>query len=136
MDEPKVRLGLCRPERLHLKRDFERVFEKRQIVRGRDFRLYYYVRREEASRHVPVRAAVVAGKRIGNSVVRSRVKRLLREAIRRVVGDLNTRTGLDLIFVATADFGRSRSQEVEEEMRNLLRRPGLLTIGMAGKKGS
>lgn len=134
MDRPKVRQGLRRPERLRLKKDFEKVFEKKQVVRGRHFRLYY-LRQDEAPQQVPVRAAVVAGKRIGNSVVRSRVKRLMREAIRMVVGDLNTRTSLDLIFVATTDFARSRSQEVEEEMRDLLRRAGLLSAGGANRKG-
>ena len=119
-----MRQRLRGPARLRKKKDFDRVFEVRKVIRGRNFR-FYYLRRESPQRY-PVRAAFVAGKKIGNSVVRNRVKRVLREAYRRIKGDLSTSTGLDIVIVASRDFARSRSHEVEREMRSLFRRMGTL----------
>ena len=119
-----MRQRLRKPERLRKQKDFQELFRYRQVARGRDFRVHYRFREQGSSPNV--RAAFVAGKRIGNSVIRNRIKRLLREAFRRVKSDLKGERGVDLLFVASRDFASLSSQEVEEQMREVLERVGIL----------
>jgi len=119
-----VRQRLRKPERLRKQKDFQELFRYRQVARGRDFRVHYRFREQGSSPNV--RAAFVAGKRIGKSVTRNRIKRLLREAFRRVKSDLRPERGVDLLFVANRDFSGRSSPEVEEDMREILERIGIL----------
>jgi len=134
LHEQGKRRTLRKPERIRRKRDFDRIFHDPSIARGENFRVYYLERNDLPSLY-PVRGAFVAGKRIGNSVTRNRIKRLLREAFRNVKGDLMPRSGLDLVFVANRDFSRSRSGEIESEMRGLLARIGFLPAGGGDEGG-
>lgn len=120
LNEQRVRQRLRRSERVRKKRDFDRIFQAPRIIRGGNFRIYFLKR--ECQGPCPVRAAFVAGKKVGNSVVRNRIKRLLREAFRRVKNDMRQNEGLDIVFVANRDFSRNRSPQVEIEMRELLAR--------------
>lgn len=121
--EQKVRQTLRRPEKIRKKKDFDRLFRERQVARGTNFRVHYLHREHQGL--YPARAAFVAGKRIGNSVTRNRIKRLLREAFRRIKKDLKPHP-MDLAFVANRDFSGARSGEVMQEMRELLERAGVL----------
>ena len=65
-------------------------------------------------------------KRLGGAVVRNRVKRLLREAIRtapREVGPLVS--GYDIVVIARVPIVGKAYDEVRDVMRGLLRRAGL-----------
>ncbi len=133
MPARRVRQRLCRTDRLRRKKDFDRVFRQRNMARSRSFRLHFLS--EEPSRRPQVRVAFVAGKRIGGAVVRNRLKRLMREAYRRLKQDLVVANSLDLVLVAGRDFTRSRSHEIEAEMRELFRRIGLIADGATGEAG-
>jgi ribonuclease P protein component len=72
----------------------------------------------------PARAAWVTGRRVGGAVARNRVRRLLREAWRKlapVVAD-----GHDLVVVARGPFDRTKAPELAEEIEELLRQAGLI----------
>ena len=64
------------------------------------------------------RFAFVVSRRIGNAVVRNRVKRRLREAVRaRPLAE-----GWDAVFIARRGIERASFREVDRAARNLLRR--------------
>ena len=130
MQERAIRQGLRRTERVRKTKDIDRLFRLGRVTRGPDFRVHL-LRRDEA--HGSVRAAFVAGKRIGKSVARNRLRRLLREAFRRIKADLKAEP-IDLVFVAGRDFSGARSVDVTEEMRALLVETGLFVSGPAERK--
>ena len=70
------------------------------------------------------RIGIITSKRIGNAVVRSRARRLLREAFRLHQGDLNQ--SVELILIARASIkGKARS-EVERDFLRAMRQARLL----------
>ncbi|MDP9340973.1 MAG: ribonuclease P protein component [Actinomycetota bacterium] len=71
-----------------------------------------------------VRAAFVAGRRVGMAVQRNRARRVLREAWRRIAPSVRAGTGV--VVVARKDFLPARTQELETEMRQSLAAAGLL----------
>ena len=70
------------------------------------------------------RLGVVTAGKIGNAVVRSRARRLLREAFR--VHQHDFVRPLDLVLVARPTIARRALGDVEKDLLTLLRRAGLL----------
>ena len=70
--------GLPRRNRLHLKRDFQRIIQTSAKWQEKGLILWADTSRREG----PVRMAVVVSKKLGPAVVRNRTKRILREALR------------------------------------------------------
>ena len=66
-------------------------------------------------------------KRLGGAVVRNRVKRLLREAVRTTPKEVGPITaGFDIVFIARPPIVGHTYAEVREVVRTLLRRAKLL----------
>ncbi len=65
------------------------------------------------------RFGFVVGKRIGNAVVRNRVKRRLREAVRQRLADIPA--GLDVVFVARAPITGASWETLCTALDRLLR---------------
>lgn len=63
-------------------------------------------------------------RRIGGAVVRNRVKRLLREAIRPNLPGIEA--GWDVVFIARSPISDARFQNVQQAVETLLRRACLL----------
>jgi len=58
--------------------------------------------------------------RVGNAVVRNRIKRRLKEVVRREP----VRDGWDVVFIARAEIARATFADAESAVRDLLRRGG------------
>ncbi len=68
-------------------------------------------------------------KRLGGAVVRNRVKRLLREAVRTTPQEMGPIvSGYDVVFIARPPIVGQPYAEVREVVRVLLRRAGLLRV--------
>jgi ribonuclease P protein component len=72
----------------------------------------------------PARAAFVASKRVGGAVARNRARRILRAAWRTVATTVTD--DVDVVFVARETIQGAKTQDLEAEMGELLRRMGVV----------
>lgn len=71
------------------------------------------------------RVGISTSKRVGKAVVRNRVKRLIREAVRRLLPSIPP--GRDLVFVARPAIAEASYEQVSQAVTILLGRARLLT---------
>jgi ribonuclease P protein component len=117
MVETSQRLRLTRAMRIKQSRDFSRVKQEgRRLVNG-----CLIANWSKASNS---RLGVVVSSKVGNAVVRSRARRLLREAFRLHQCELTQ--PVDLILVARASIDGKKFSEVEKDFLSTLRKAGLL----------
>lgn len=69
------------------------------------------------------RVGIAVSKKVGNSVVRSRVKRLINESYR--LNDSNLISGYDLIFIARVAAKGRNYAKIESSVLNLFNKAGL-----------
>lgn len=110
---------LNKANRLKKTTDFNRVYKRGAYVVARQMVIYYYPLNDEA-----LRVGFVASKKVGKSTQRNRCKRLLREAMRSFLPNLNS--GYDLVVVARPSLLAENYQDINKTMARLLRKAKLL----------
>ena len=120
MSAASQRLGFGRAMRIKHGRDFARVREQGgRLACG--CLVANWLRLPDGS---PTRLGVVAGAKIGGAVVRTRVKRLLRESFRLHQAELLG--PVDLVLVARPSIAGKAYQSVERDYLSAMRRAGLM----------
>ena len=100
--------------RLQRNGDFRFIFAKGNSVANRLYVLY--VIRKDRSR--PSRVGFSVSKKIGNAVVRNRVKRLMREIVRKRLWRFTG--GYDLVIIARKGAAEAGYMESETQLAKLL----------------
>jgi ribonuclease P protein component len=113
-----------RAQRVRSPRDFQRVRRLGRSVSGRLLTLGFAPCEQ---REAPTRAGFSASKRVGGAVVRNRLKRRLREALRRLLPALAP--GWDLVLTARAAAAEASYEALASEVQALLTRAGLWNAG-------
>jgi ribonuclease P protein component len=120
---PLPALGLPRQRRIKQGRDFARARnEGRRLACGCLILNWVGLPARSASR-----LGVITGRRIGNAVVRSRARRLLREAFR--VNQTSLTQPVDVVLVARPSIVDKPFKEVARDYLTALRRAGLHRAG-------
>ena len=70
------------------------------------------------------RCGISVSKKVGKSVTRSRVKRLIMESYR--LNNEELKTGFDLVFIARNPSSGKNYKDVESALKNLLKKAGLI----------
>ncbi len=111
-------MGLPRPLRLTRPEDFSHVRAAGQTFRGRLLLL------NVAPNDLPHnRYGVVTGKKLGGAVIRNRVRRLLREAIRAT--DAKLSSGWDIVLVAHPSAAGQPASEIHRAFESAAQQAGL-----------
>ena len=108
---------------LKKKGDFKTVFSSKKFAAGPQFSIH------ALKNHLGHnRLGIQAGKKVGNAVVRNRVRRLVKECCRLMTGELNP--GFDIVIVARQSAGElalfGGFSGVDEQLQKLLVKIGLL----------
>lgn len=109
---------MLRKDILRNQRDFNSVYKKGSS-RGSRFVVVLY-RKNHLRR---TRIAFVASKKVGNSVMRNRARRLMRESYRLM--DPKPGAGYDIIFVARKTINGQKMKDVQKSMFGALKGAGL-----------
>ena len=98
--------------------DFKRVITKGKYKKGELFNIYI----EDSGENI-YHFGISVSKKVGNSVVRSRSKRLIYEAYRLNYHEL--KPGYDYVFVARSAIKDKKYSDVEGAMKNLFKKAGI-----------
>ena len=110
---------MLKKEVLRKKRDFDRVYRKGRSL-GEKYVVLFYLKNG-----LPLtRTAVVASKKVGNSVQRNRAKRLMKESYRTRADEI--KEGYDLIIIARNTINGRKSGEVGESLEKSMRKAHLI----------
>ena len=116
------RLRFPRAARLTRATEFRRVKEKGRSLPGRYLVLGFLADAEPPGGDS--RVGLVTSRRVGNAVTRNRVRRFLREAVRRSRPGL--RAGCWLVVVARHTAARATAADLAAEWQKLARKAGIL----------
>jgi ribonuclease P protein component len=114
--------------RLKRRNDFRRVFRAGTSVANRQFVLYVYDRGNDE----PVRVGVSVSRKVGNAVTRNRIRRLVKEVVRRWVDYLPN--GVDLIIIARAPAAKMDYHQVKSSLRHVFSRAKVLSKPVVTEK--
>lgn len=102
-------------ERVRKRKDYARVYQKGGRLYSQNF-LVLLLPNAQGVR----RLGITAGKRIGNSVKRNRIKRLLREFFRLHKDSFPA--GSDIVITVRRDVSASSFRDISLELENLLKK--------------
>ena len=114
-------MAILRAEKyLNRKAQFALVYEK-----GASWTDKAIVLRAVPNEHKMARYGFTVSRRVGNAVVRNRIKRLLRE----ILGQIPLEEGWDMVFIARIAAAKLSFAEIEESVVSLLQKAGLVAGG-------
>ena len=110
------------------------MLKKTVLRRKSDFSLIYNKGKSVGERYIVLffrknglpynRAAFLASKKVGNSVVRNRARRLMKESYREMKENLDI--GYDIIFIARKTINNLKCADVKKSMGAALKRAKIL----------
>lgn len=107
-------------ETLKSNRDFKNVYNRKKSFANKY--LIMYIKENGTD---TLRLGVSVSKKVGNSIVRHRLARLIREAFR--LNNDNVKRGLDIVVVARAGLKEKGYKETESAMLHLMKHLDIIT---------
>lgn len=110
---------MLREDVLRKKSDFDAVYNKGRSAGSKYVVLFYHKNGLGLTR-----TCFLASKKVGNSVMRNRARRLMKESYRQLKGRVPE--GYDLIFIARNSIQERVCSEVKRSMEDALKRAKLI----------
>lgn len=98
--------------------EFRAIYRRGKSFSNALLVLYIYKNRKNVNR-----IGISVSKKVGKSVIRNRVKRLIKESYRLNRNGLNI--GYDLVFIARNAANGKNYNEIDEAVKNLFKKAGL-----------
>lgn len=108
--------------RLSRREDFAAVYRKGKSAANYQFVVYYCPRPENEK----IRLGVSVSRKVGKAVVRNRIRRLVKEIVRKLIGQDLIRPGYDLVIIARKAAAEQDYAAMEKSLRHVLARAELL----------
>ncbi|MGB2762400.1 MAG: ribonuclease P protein component [Minisyncoccales bacterium] len=106
--------------RLRKKNDFDRVFKQ-----GRGYRHGFLFLKVLDNDLGFTRFGVVVSKKISNkAVVRNKIKRQLREILKKKTDTV--KKGLDIVFLTNSGIEKENFKDIEQEVEEILKKAGII----------
>ncbi|EST51863.1 ribonuclease P [Brevibacillus panacihumi W25] len=120
-----------RSHRLRKNEHFQAVFQRGTSAANKQFVLYSARQEGQAA----FRAGISVSKKIGNAVIRNRVKRLIREAVARLEDAIPK--GVDLVIIARPGVESMSLETIEQSLLHVMKRAKVIKQGPIhnGKRG-
>lgn len=109
-------------ERIKRNSHFRYIYNRGKSISNDTLVLYILKNKKSINR-----VGISVSKKVGNSVVRNRVKRLIRESYR--LNRHNFINGHDFIFIARQKSSSADYKKVEGAMKHLMRKTGIIPKG-------
>jgi ribonuclease P protein component len=106
--------------------DFQTVFSKGKSFANRQFVVYMYKKEQ----NVPFRIGLSVSKKVGNAVVRNRIKRYIRQSFAELKTDI--RPDNDFIIIARKPAANMSCNEVKSSLMHVLK----LAKALQGKQSN
>lgn len=100
--------------------DFQTIFKRGKSFANRQLVIYYMKKKDQEH----FRVGLSVGKKIGNAVLRNRIKRYLRQAFQELEKDIDS--SLDIIIIARQPTKDMSFFEVKKSLTHLLSKERLL----------
>jgi ribonuclease P protein component len=114
--------------RLAFRRDFQKVYRFGRSVANSQFVLYQNSRKEDG----PSRLGISVSKKVGNAVVRNRIRRVVKEIVRLRLSEL--KTGLDLVLIARKPVAEMDYHQIEKSLNHILKKADLIVSQPRGEE--
>ena len=111
---------LKKDNRLKKRKEFNYIYKKGECISSQSF----YIHHTKTWKNMP-QIGISVSKQVGNSVVRSRVKRVISEACRLNIEKFKNR---NYIITAKQPAKDKSSLEIEQELLRVLKKANLLNI--------
>ncbi len=99
-------------------REFKKVFSKGKSIVEKLLVVYFY-----KNESLYNRIGIVVNKKVGNAVVRNRVKRVIKECYRSY--GINLKKGFDIVIVARVRASDASYSDINNAIKRLLKKTGL-----------
>lgn len=106
-------------ERIKRNSHFRYIYNRGKSISNDALVLYVMKNKKDINR-----IGISVSKKVGNSVVRSRVKRLIRESYRLNSDSFNK--GFDFVFIARQRSASADYHKIEGAMKHLMRKSGMI----------
>ena len=106
--------------RLRNRADFSRVYRHGKSFANHQFVVYWFPKKEVEK----FRAGISVSKKVGNAVVRNRMRRLVKEIVRHHEAEIVC--GTDLVFIVRKGALSMSYRELEKSILHVLRKAKLL----------
>ncbi|QEH62419.1 ribonuclease P [Spiroplasma chinense] len=93
---------------------FQRIISKKRFQKARSF-VIYYVKSDELN----FKYGVSVGKKLGNAVIRNKIKRQIRQMVSKRIDSLNNKK-LKIVIMARNEFLNRSFEYNEKELEKLL----------------